>query len=100
MISFGVFMDFLKLSAALGTAIPVDFCGDTYQPRRLGDRHAGAVVADCIDGEALELELRQSPEDLLKAAVKPDAGRFVIAVRGHSSHTRWVCGAPPPTLIP
>ena len=95
-----MFMDSLELSPACGTRVCVSLCGYPLQSGRLGERDASTVFANGVDGQALKLRLCHFPEDVLEIGVEPGAGRFIIIVRCHNSHTDLVRGAPPPTIIP
>jgi hypothetical protein len=81
-------VDRLKLSSAFRTAVCVSLRGESIKARCFGGRDARPIFADGVDGQALELRLRHSPEDVLQITVEPDAGRFSIIVRSHNcSHT-------------
>ncbi|MFK4485055.1 hypothetical protein ABIA45_000133 [Bradyrhizobium sp. USDA 336] len=100
MLGLRMFMNPLELCPAFGTTVCVSLCGYPLQLGRLGERYASTVFANGINGQALKLRLCHSSEDMLKIAVEPGAGRFIIIVRCHNSHTDLVRGAPPPTIIP
>ncbi|MDA9537425.1 hypothetical protein ACM41_14835 [Bradyrhizobium sp. CCBAU 21362] len=100
MLSLRMFMDSLELRPAFWTAVCVSLCAYPLQSGRLGERDARTVFANGVDGQALKLRLCHSPEDVFKIAIEPGAGRFIIIVRCHNSHTDLVRGAPPPTIIP
>ena len=100
MLGFRMFMDSLELRPAFGASVCVSLYGYPLQSGRLGERDASTVFANGVDGQALKLRLCDSPENVLKIAVQPAAGRFIIVVRCHNSHTDLVRGAPPPTIIP
>ncbi|MET4213863.1 hypothetical protein ABIB95_008716 [Bradyrhizobium sp. LA2.1] len=97
---FRVLVDALKLGPAFRTTILVGLCGEPLQSRCLGERDARPILANGVDGQTLKLRLCQSAKDFLKIAVEPRAGRYIIIIRCHNSHTRLVRGAPPPTIIP
>ncbi len=100
MLSLRMFMASLELRASFGTTACVSLCCYPLQSGGLGERDAGTVFAHGVDGQALKLRLCHSPEYLLKIVLEPNAGRFIIIVRCHNSHTDLVRGAPPPTIIP
>jgi len=87
-----MFMDSLELSPACGTRVCVSLCGYPLQSGRLSERDASTVFANGVDGQALKLRLCHFPEDVLEIAVEPGAGRFIIIVRCHNSHTDLVRG--------
>ncbi|MDA9448355.1 hypothetical protein XI01_16830 [Bradyrhizobium sp. CCBAU 21360] len=100
MLGLRMFMDSLELRPAFGTRVCVSLCGYPLQSGRLGERDASSVFAHGADRQALKLRLCHSSENVLKIAVEPGAGRFIVIVRCHNSHTNLVRGAPPPTIIP
>lgn len=100
MLGLRMFMDSLELRSAFGTTIWIGLRGYPFQSGGFGERDASTVFANGVDGQALKLRLRHFPENVPKIAIEPGAGRIIIIVRYHNSHTDLVRGAPPPTTIP
>ncbi len=89
----------LELYKAFGTLVGIGLCCRQVQLSRLGERDASTILAKGLDGQALELRLCHSLEDMVEIAIEPVAGQSIIFVRCHDSHTGLVRGAPPPTII-